>query len=140
LPDRAVEHHRDVELLVRRRVGLHDERLDRLPLRPGLEGLQRVLEHQLGDALGLLFRGAELHAAELVGVTEELPRAAPAGVDLGLHHDPAAVGERVERGRHLVGRLAHDVPGYVRARGGEQLFGLVLVNLHRACSGCERGS
>ena len=129
--DRAVEHHREVELLRGLGVGLHDERVDRRPVRAGLLRLERVLEHRLGDGLRLLLARAELDPAELVRVAHELARAAAAGVDLGLHHDPAAVAASWSNAAAASSGVLHDdVPGHVRAGGGEQLLGLVLVNLH----------
>ena len=96
-PMGAVEDHAEVELLGRLGVGLDDQLADLLAFRAGLLGLERVLEHRLGDGSRLLLRRDELHPAELVGVADELALPAAAGVDLGLDHDSAAAAELVER-------------------------------------------
>jgi hypothetical protein len=103
-------------------------------IRPGLLGLEAVFQHRLRHGLCFLLGRAEFDPTELVRITHELARAATTGVDLGLDDNAAATGELIEGPRRFIGRLHNDVPRSIRARGGEELLGLILVNLHYASS------
>ena len=50
-PMRAVEDHAEVELPGGFGIGLDNQRLNLLPVRAGLLGHERILEHGLGDCL-----------------------------------------------------------------------------------------
>ena len=124
-----VENDRDVELLDGFGVGLNDERLDGLAFGAGLLGDERVGEHRGGEGFCLLACGGVLHPAQLIRVAFELARPATAGVNLSLHHRARAA-EFVERSSGFVRRRHHDMSGDIRPGGGEQILGLILVNLH----------
>ena len=116
---------------VRLGVGLNNQGADFLPLGAGLQRLQRVLEHQLGDSLGLVAVRGELHPTEFFGVPEELTGPAAPGVNLGFHHRPTvSTGDLIESHGNFVRGFADNVPGNRGTKLGKQLFGLILVYFH----------
>ena len=129
-PALPVDQQREVEFLGDVDAVGDVEPVDLLAVRPGLDGDQRVAEHLGGGRADLVERPREPHAA--LGVRAqllELALAAPAGVDLRLHH--------VERPGKLRGRRDRLVDAHRRMAGRhrhaelrEQLLGLIFVDVH----------
>ncbi len=93
----AIDQQRAVELAGDVGAVFDIEPVDLLAVRPGLLGHQRVPEHFAGIGDHILDRPREPHAALGVGSEFlELALAAPAGMDLALHH--------IERTRQLLCR------------------------------------
>ena len=125
--DAAVDEHRTVELAVDRAPALHKHLPHDLPLGPGLNRDKRVTEQALGDPGRIVGGLGEFHAA--LGGTNDLPLAATAGMDLGLHGTHRSA-ERGERGGGLFGR-AGDTAGQHRYSGrSQQILGLIFVDFH----------
>ena len=118
---RAVDQHRQVQLLGDVG-GFGDQHaVDRQRHAGGLVGLHLGAEHRLARSLAHVVEGLDqLDAAGL---------AAAAGMDLRLDH-PEVAADGLGRLDRLVGR-AGDAPGRHRdAVVGEQLLGLVFVEVH----------
>ncbi len=73
----TIKHGRKVKLRTNVRALLDINPLDFFTLRPGLVGNQNHAQHFFGEALDLIQRFSEFHAARLT---------APAGMDLRFHH------------------------------------------------------
>ena len=117
-----VENEAEVELFFERVGDLDVDALDGLALGARLVRDERPAEHALGGLAHLVVGLAELDAAGL---------AARAGVDLRLDHPfPAAeLGGGVDR---LLGRVGDGAPRQADAGLGQELLGLVLVDIHAA--------
>ena len=94
-----VDERRQVELLVDRRAVLDVEPVDLLAVGAGLHRHQRRAQHLLGESLDFIDRLGEPNAAFVArrGFLEAA-LAAPAGVDLALHH-PKRPAELLSRPR-----------------------------------------
>jgi hypothetical protein len=125
----AIEDEADVQLLGDRYRRLDVQALYQLALRARLLGDQHTPEEISGGGVYLVLIGADADAAGL---------AAAAGVDLGFDHPPVAAD------------LARAVDGLIRgvddvatgdwdAEVGEELFGLILVYIHKSGSGGHEG-
>ncbi len=118
---RAVDQGGKIKLARDRRAVLDIEPLDHAALRAGLMGHQRHAQHALGFLLHVLDGFHHLDAAAL---------AAPAGMDLRLHH-PDRAGQAPWRPQPLLRRVKAAMPrGHRRAEGAQNLFGLIFVNVH----------
>ena len=135
----AIDQHGEVELLLDIGAVLNVEAVDLLAVRPGLHGDERMAEHLGRVALHLVNVESETHAAlGLGGEFLELALAAPASMDLALHH--------IERTWKLFCRLdglfrrqGRKSGGHRRAEGLQDGFGLVFMDVHGSlCSGSSR--
>ena len=128
---RTVDQHREVELGLDVRAVLDVEAVHLLAGLAGLDRDEGAPEHLLGEGLDLGGRLGEAHAALLAGVRLLEPAlAAPARVDLALHH-PERAAELARRRlglRRLEDRLA---PRHGQAELLQDGLGLVFVDVHR---------
>jgi len=123
LADGAVEHDAEVEFAIDGRGLLNQQPLHLLALRASLVGDELHTENLLDVQVGVFAVLRHLHAAAL-------PR--PPGVNLRLHHHAAgALGKQLagHRGR-LFRSVGHFAPRNGHAVFGQDLFRLILVNLH----------
>ena len=106
------------------------QRLHPAAVRAGLFGDEHVAEHFFGERNRFVHRRRDLHAALKTGFESAL--AASAGVDLRFDDDSrAAAGENLFRRRaDLRERRDGDLQRNGDAVLGEQLFGLILVDVH----------
>ena len=126
---RAVDQHRQVQLLGDVGGLGHQHAVDRQRHAGGLVGLHLRAEHALGVLAHLVVGLGELDAAGL---------AAAAGVDLGLD-DPEVAADGLRRVDGLL-RRAGDAPGRDRdAVIGKQLLRLIFVEVHGGLC-AKRGS
>ena len=119
----AVERHRDVVLLLDVDAGGDEKSIHLDAFRAGLDRHHSIAQHEGGGVAGLVHRAHELDESGLAATT---------GVYLGLHHH-----ERLARGEQLLGlgdRILHGLDHAAGGNGdagvGEELSGLVLVDLH----------
>src|SRR6184192_1302288 len=116
----AVQHEADVQLALDGERLLHEHAMHRQSLGAGLTGHQDLAEQILGGVPHVGIGGAQPHAPCF---------AASARVDLGLH-DPAAATD-FRRAIHRLLRAVRDAAlGHRHAEAREQLFRLVLVDVH----------
>ncbi len=108
------------------------------PSGPGLFGDQHLAEHGLGLFVNVLGGLAQLDAALEAALERSL--AASAGVDLRFDDDQLrACGEEFFGDCFGGFRRVANVPGgHGDAVLGEQLFGLVFVNVHRNKVACQK--
>ncbi len=97
----------------------------------------RRLQHHADDGFGTL-----AHLFDVLGQLHPAALAAPAGMDLRLHHPPFSTGllakafGLIDR---LIGVVGHQPALYADAVLGENALSLVFVEVHGdACYGCSR--
>ncbi len=117
----AIEHEAQIQLARHLQTFLDEDTRHDAPFRAGLMRDERHAEHLAGDALGLVGRSRELHAAAL---------AAAAGVNLRLDDDELAAEAACDLAR--LGAVERNFT----ARHGDAVarkdgFGLVLVDFHQ---------
>src|SRR6202795_5020096 len=126
----AVDQDREIELPVDVGAFLDVEPVDLLAVRSGLHRDQGCAQHLPDEFIDLGDRLGDAHAALVAGAgLLELALAAPAGVDLALHH-PDRAGKRLRRD---VGIGSPQHRRALRDRHAEfmqQRLGLVFVNIH----------
>ncbi|GJE45566.1 hypothetical protein AEGHOMDF_4765 [Methylobacterium soli] len=115
-----VEDVAEIELALERVGGLDIDALDGLALGAGLDRDEALAEEVLGRVADLVVGAAELDPAGL---------AAGARMDLRLHR-PEGAAEFRRRVDRLVRAEGHRPLGHGDAEAREQLFGLILVNVH----------
>ena len=121
-PGGAVDQHAEIELAADVEAFLDVDALDFLALGAGLVGDQVHADHLLGG-IGHVLDGLDhLDAAAL---------AAAAGMDLGLH-DPDAAAQLLGDFFGFLRGVGDAAFGHGDAKFGEQAFGLIFVNVHRA--------
>ncbi len=128
----SVEGRRQVQLGGDVHALLDEQTLDLLALFAGLNRDQGATEHLPGELLDRVCALDHLHTTE-IGVLLEAALAASTGVDLGLDDDDLAAGLGDQFDRRRVGlfdRECHLRLGDGDPRLAQQLFGLILVNLH----------
>jgi hypothetical protein len=102
--------------------------------RAGLDRDERLAEHLADVILDLVDRAREADAALVAGVRLlELALAAPAGVDLGLHH-PDRPAELLRGGLGLLRRGDRPPPRHRHAEPLENRLRLVFVDVHGSTS------
>src|SRR5262249_37462943 len=123
------DQHAEIELALDVAAFLDIDAAHFLARAAGLFGHQHMAEHRLGDAPNLFGRLGDAHAAALALGPFELAFAAAARVDLRLHHPDRTV----QVGRDMLGlgrRVGHAALEHAHAIAGEQLLGLILVDIH----------
>ncbi len=118
----AVEQQAEVQLAIDLRAGLDVDLVDRQAVVSGLLGDEALADHAGRGRLHVVDGLDDLHAARL---------AAPTGVHLRLD-DPYAPAEPACRIDGLLGRGSDEAGGHRDAVAGEQLLGLVFVQVHEA--------
>jgi hypothetical protein len=125
-----VDQDRQVELLVDVGAFLDVEPVDLLAVRPGLHRDQGGAQHLLGEFVDFGDRLGDAHAALVAGRGFlELALAAPAGVDLALHH-PDRAGKRFRRDVRIGGPQHRHTLRNRHPEFMQQRLGLVFVNIH----------
>jgi hypothetical protein len=135
----AVHEGGQVELGLDLRAVLDVETVDLLAGRPGLRRHQGAAEHLARKGLHLVDRLGDAHPALVAGLRlRELALAAPAGVDLRLHH-PDRTRQRARCRLGLAGRR----DGLAQRDRDAELFqnglALVFVDVHRSTAPSFRG-
>ncbi len=123
----AVEHEAQVEFALPFHRRLDPQARNQLAARTGLLGHQGPAQQVLGGGLDLAVVAAQLDTARL---------AAPAGMDLRLDHPGIAADLACPVGR-LLGTVRQAPARHRHAEPGQQLLGLILVNVHSLCP-CPR--
>ena len=135
----AIQQHGQVELLEDLLGGGHENGLHDAAFGSGLNRDEGLAEHVLGEVHGLIDRFGQFDAA-LEAVLEGA-LAPPAGVDLGLDHRQGVSGSEDLFGRCF--GLGDGLAGLTGGNGDpvllEQLFGLVLVDVHSVQAGSSNG-
>ena len=121
----AIEQQAQVQLALDLRAGLDVDLVDRQPLGPGLLGREPLAEHACRGCRDVADGLDDLDAAGL---------AAAARVHLRLDH-PEAAAEAARGVRGLFGRRGDEAGRHRDAVTGEELLGLVFVQVHAAASG-----
>ncbi len=124
-----VDQHAGIELALDVAAVLDIDALHLAALGAGLLGDEHAAEHLGGFGGRFRRRLHEPHAALAAGIVLEAAGAAPAGVDLRLHH----IDRAGERGGDLLGLLRRVGDAALRHRDAEFLkerLRLVLVNIH----------
>ena len=126
----AVEQHGEIKFLFDFRAGGEQQRLHHAAVRAGLLGDEHVAEHFFGERNRFVHRRRDFHAALKAGF--ESAFAASAGVDLRFDDDfgAAAGGDFFRRRPHFGERFGGDFKRDGDAVFGEQLFGLIFVDVH----------
>ena len=126
----AVEQDGEIKFLFDFRAGGEQQRLHLAAFRAGLFGHQNIAEHFFGKAHGFVHRAGDFHAALKTGF--ERAFAASAGVDLRFDDDfgAAAGGDFFRRRAHFGEGFGGNFKRDRDAILGEQLFGLVFVDIH----------
>ena len=125
-----VDERRKIELPVDRRAVLDVQAIDLLAVRAGLRRHQRRPQHLLCERLDLFDRASEPHAAFVAGRgLLEAALAAPAGVDLALHH-PNRPGELLGALDRLLRREGGKAGGDRDAERSQHRLGLIFVDVH----------
>jgi hypothetical protein len=123
-----IQHQAQVQLSIDRHRGLDVKPMHHPPFRPGLMGDQPLAEKSFGRLADLVLTGAELDAPRLTAG----PR-----VDLRFHRPARAANLRCPIHR-LLRAVGDTAPRYGHAEAGEELFGLVFVDVHNRSG--KRGS
>ena len=116
----AVHHDADIKLLLDVGTFLDEQAPHLLPLGTGLVGLQLHAQDLARPVADLLDRPGELDAATL---------AAPAGMDLGLHH-PHLAAELFCRFDRFIDREARNAAGRRHTEFPEDILRLVFMDFH----------
>src|SRR6185369_11676916 len=126
----AVEEDGEVKFFFDLRAGGEEQCLDLAAFGAGLFGDEDVAEHFFGEADRFIDGGGEFDAALETGF--ESAFAAAAGVDLGLDDDFGAAGggDFFGGGTDFGERFGRDLERSGDSVFGEQLFGLVFVDVH----------
>ena len=126
----AIDEHRKVKLARDRRAVLDIKTVHLLAGRAGLHGDERVAEHLLGEALHLLDRFGEPHAALVArGGFLEPALAAPARVNLALHDEERSA-ELLCGSFRLLGGEGRLAARHRHAEFPEHRLGLVFMDVH----------
>ena len=133
-----VDQRRKIELPVDRRAVLDVQAIDLLAVRAGLRRHQRRPQHLRCECLDLVDRAGESHAAFVPcrGLLEAA-LAAPAGMDLALHH-PKRPGEFLGAVDRLVRREGGKAGGDRDAERSQHRLGLIFVDVHRGGTSKKR--
>ncbi|KAF0128078.1 MAG: hypothetical protein FD148_1880 [Methylocystaceae bacterium] len=130
---RAVDQHREIEFLVDRGAVFDVEAVDLLAGLAGLLRHERRAKHLFGEGFRLVDRFGDAHAALVAGARFlELALAAPAGVDLRLHHIDRA-GKLFSRRPRIFGAQHGEAFSDGRAEVAQNGLGLIFVDVHGLC-------
>ena len=119
-PALAVHHGAEIVLVGDVGAFLQIDAAHRAACGAGLVGNQDLAEHGARRRYRLIPAGADLDPAGL---------AAPAGVDLGLHH-PDRAAERIDGGLHVVRHQHRHAARHRHAEPRQHLLGLIFVEIH----------
>ena len=129
---RSVNDHARVQFLSDVQPGFDQQRVDLLAFFAGLNGDQRVAQHQLGIFASFVGRPHQ-HDTRLIRMLFEATFAASAGVNL-CFDDGQLAAEFFKRRCCFVGRFGDDSVRDGDASGLQQFFSLIFVNFHRDLS------